>query len=295
MLTSHRISTAAALALAAAAFSLGSVMPAAAQTPCAQWEIHGRWTAIQGNHRVDFHVNQHGTKVYGIGAPYKLHSAFESWGAFGARTEYPVTGTVRGNAVEIRTAWGGVYLGTIDATGRIDGYTYDLRDSTSNANWFSNRRMTCAVEASPPAPAPAAAPPASPPSPAPIVQGSNTVFGSRNSGVGSVFRSGGAQIPAPVPTPAFIERPSGCKPGFVPRFARAADLVCVTTKSRDRVARENATARERVQPGVGAYGPNTCKSGYVWREAFAGDGVCVKPDIRALVQRENQLAAARRK
>jgi hypothetical protein len=292
MSTSYRTSTAAALALAATALSLGAMKPAAAQTPCAQWEVSGRWTAVQGNHRVYFDFTQHGSSVRGTGAVAFRYTRFAK---FLPGEPKPVTGTVRGNAIELDTGWGGVYVGKIDATGRIDGYTYDLRDSTSNANWFSNRRMTCAVEASPPAPAPAAAPPASPPSPAPIVQGSNTVFGSRNSGVGSVFRSGGAQIPAPVPTPAFSERPSGCKPGFVPRFARAADLVCVTTKSRDRVARENATARERVQPGVGAYGPNTCRSGYVWREAFAGDGVCVKPDIRALVQRENQLAAARRK
>lgn len=292
MSTSHRTTSAASLlALAGFAVSLASAGPASAQTPCAKWEVFGRWTAIQGHYRVVFHLNQQGANVYGIGAvvdePDK--SVFMT-GRFGSSTEGRVTGTVRGNAVELQTTWGGVYVGTIDATGRIDGFTYDRRDSTSNASWFSNRRMACTANAE----APSAAPAATPPRPAPVSQGSDVVPSSRNSGVGSVFRTGAAPTPAPVPTPAFSEGPSiYCKPGFVWRVARPSDLVCVTPKSRDRVAAENATARNRVQPGGGAYGPNTCRSGYVWREAFPGDLVCVSPTIRELVAKENGLAALR--
>jgi hypothetical protein len=81
-----------------------------------------------------------------------------------------------------------------------------------------------------------------------------------------------------------------CKHGFVWRAARPDDLVCVTSESRARVAEENRTAAERVQPSAA---PN-CRSGYVWREAFNGDLVCVTPLIRAFTREENQLGPSRR-
>jgi hypothetical protein len=85
---------------------------------------------------------------------------------------------------------------------------------------------------------------------------------------------------------------TGCKTGYVPRQARASDLVCVTPEVQARTAQENTEAANRVDP-AGAYGPNTCISGYVWREAFEGDLVCVAPDIRAQVREDNRLAASR--
>jgi hypothetical protein len=283
----RRRTAASLLAAGGIALLVAATGPAAAQAPCAQWEVHGRWVAIQGTYSVSFHLEQRGTTVHGIGAystPGSL-GRFDGWSA-----AMPVTGTARGNAVELQTAWGGVYVGTVDGTGRIDGFTYDRRDSTSSARWFSDRRMKCAVQAGSPAPAPAA----TSPRPAPIQQVSDTVAPARKYGAASAFRNGWAQIPASVPTPAFAPgRPGACKPGFVPRLARAADLVCVTPRSRDRIARENATARERVQPGDGAYGPNTCRAKYVWREAFPGDGVCVRPGVRELVREENRLAPTR--
>jgi hypothetical protein len=103
---------------------------------------------------------------------------------------------------------------------------------------------------------------------------------------------GGQAGPPPAAAPA--PHPATCKPGYVWRVARPDDLVCVTPASRSRVAAENRTAAERVQPGGGAYGPNTCRVGFVWREAFNGDGVCVTPDIRSLVREENRLAPSRR-
>ena len=84
-----------------------------------------------------------------------------------------------------------------------------------------------------------------------------------------------------------------CKPGYVPRLTRNADLVCVTSDSRAQVFAENRTAASRVQPGGGAYGPNTCMMGYVWRDAYNGDGVCVTPARRDQVHLENRLAPTR--
>jgi hypothetical protein len=116
---------------------------------------------------------------------------------------------------------------------------------------------------------------------------------------------GGAITPAPdrgVIDAAEERRPArpaagsadACKRGYVWRKAGPGDRVCVAKESAARVAQENSTRKKRVQPGVGAYGPNTCRSGFVWREAFPGDGVCVTPRIRALVAQENRVGPSLR-
>ena len=77
-----------------------------------------------------------------------------------------------------------------------------------------------------------------------------------------------------------------CKSGFVWREARSSDLVCVTPASRAKVAEENRSAAQGVQPGAAP----TCRSGLVWREAFSGDVVCVPPGRRDEVRKENRVA-----
>jgi hypothetical protein len=272
----------AAGALTAVTIALGFPGAASAQTPCAQWDLTELWTAVQGRHRVIFELRQQGTRVRG-GASYFVPRRALEFGPSAPIGGGSVSGSVRGNVVELRTSWGGVYIGNIDATGRIDGYTYDVRDSTSNASWFSARRMKCLVEAgsAPPRPSP---PPRLPSPPEPLGQGSDVVPSSRGSAGASVFRSGSVSTPGAASV--------YCKPGFVWRVARPSDLVCVAPSSRERAAGENATAGERVVPG-GAYGPNTCRPGHVWREAFLGDSVCVTPGVRDLVREENRLAATR--
>jgi hypothetical protein len=81
------------------------------------------------------------------------------------------------------------------------------------------------------------------------------------------------------PDPRLPYGPNTCANGLVWRAARPGDAVCVPSSDRDRTAKENATAAERVDP-KGAYGPQSCKSGFVWRQAFDGDAVCVTPDTR---------------
>jgi len=91
-----------------------------------------------------------------------------------------------------------------------------------------------------------------------------------------------------VATPAFIPKPKpgDCKEGFVRRLAGPRDQVCVSERSRDQVARENAQAASHVQPN-GAYGSKTCVQGFVWRNAYDGDAVCVIPVRRDEVNQEN--------
>lgn len=105
----------------------------------------------------------------------------------------------------------------------------------------------------------------------------------------------GTRVTPERPQPQPQAQPTGggsCISGFVPRLARADDLVCVTPGSQARVRMENAMAAERVDPN-GAWGPASCVSGFVWREAFDGDTVCVAPPIRDRVREENAIAASR--
>lgn len=273
-----------------------------AQTPCLQWGVGDGWYAIQANgYQVLFALQRTGNRLKGTGRVNNPPNLTTFGGTFGdTGTPRPVTGTLNGDSIEIDASWGGVYLGKIDITGRIDGTSYDQNNSNSSTTWYSDRRVPCLIRAGDPplSPAPTPAVKASPPP----VNAGNAVAGTVRPGTaaastlasrpGTVAAMRGA-VPQPNSQVALQAPRTACKSGFVWRVARASDLVCVTPQSRDRVAQENRSAATRVQPGGGAYGPNTCRSGFVWREAFAGDVVCVTPQVRDLVRQENQLASSR--
>jgi hypothetical protein len=355
--------------------SLALVAPslAAAQTACAQWDLSQPWIAVQGHYRVEFFLHQEGTKLSGI-AWYRdparplVPGLFEhqlttkAFGLDGRWRNGQVTGLIRGNSVQLNTSWGGVYVGDIDGTGRIDGTTYDKRDSTASATWFSNRRMDCRAgitvptpwqSGATPLPRPESLPPrkvpdrttevlTAPPgwTPGPLRTAPKGIKGQepRPNNVGAVTAIKAVTTPGTVPAylpaeplqnpskgikgaeprasnlggvaaikavttapqaapPAILPAASStdiCRQGYVWRGAGPNDRVCVTRQSAARVAEENRTRAERVQPGGGAYGPSTCLASLVWREAFAGDGVCVKPEIRALVAEENRVGPSLR-
>jgi hypothetical protein len=314
------ITFAASLALAA---PLVAPTPAAAQTACAHWDVTQRWVAVQGNTHVHFDLRQERTTVAGTAGYIQYATSFVSQlFAAAGRTQYVAahagnaTGTINGNSIELATSWGGVYVGRIDPTGRIDGVTYDKRDSTSSATWYSDRRMNCRSTTAVPSwqssahlPRPEYMPPrqlsdrttdllVAPTgwTPGPTEDAPKGIKGQQGpaSAIGAV-RVIRAVTPAAPPSLAAVPVPSAaCRSGYVWRVARPSDLVCVELESRTRVAEENRTAAARVQPDGGAYGPNTCRVGYVWREAFAGDLVCVTPEVRALVAEENRLGPGRR-
>ncbi|WP_374586271.1 hypothetical protein [Ideonella dechloratans] len=87
--------------------------------------------------------------------------------------------------------------------------------------------------------------------------------------------------------------PDTCQNGYVFRDAFPGDHVCVTPGTRLQVARDNAAAAARVQPGGGAWGPDSCRQGWVWREAGPRDRVCVLPAERDRAARDNHLAYSR--
>jgi hypothetical protein len=109
--------------------------------------------------------------------------------------------------------------------------------------------------------------------------------------VGLMDTSALAQSPKaqPVQAPSSDSvRADLCRQGYVWRRATADDHVCVTPKTRDAVADDNATADERRRPGGG----DACLEGYVWRFAYSTDHVCVTQQIRDETLRDNRLAAS---
>ena len=116
---------------------------ASAQLACKTWNLDQPWSAVQSNKmQAAFALTQRGTQLSGTGA-YATPTRTSFPAKFGAAFEGRVIGTVRGDRIDLQADWGGVYTGTIDATGRIDGSTFDRRDSTSSATWHSDRRLVC--------------------------------------------------------------------------------------------------------------------------------------------------------
>lgn len=243
---------------------------AAAQAPCTQWDVSGKWRAKQGSFVIDFELQQTGTNLQGVGEIY-----VDSWHEDGG----PVDGSLKGDSFELTGYWTGgsvgVYRGTIGATGRIEGWTHDKRDPGSSAAWYSDSRMNCLTRE---AAAPAAPPPAK----------KVKVLGKKKIGpkAPDVLKAGDGISSVFDPSP-------NCKSGYVWRVARPTDLVCVTPAARQRIAQENHAAASLVDRR-GDYGKNSCIIGYVWRDAFEGDGVCVTPKARDLAAQENQLGPSRR-
>jgi hypothetical protein len=86
--------------------------------------------------------------------------------------------------------------------------------------------------------------------------------------------------------------PETCRQGYVWRVSRPSDLVCVTPKTRDQVAADNAAKNSRWTNG--AFGPHTCVVPYVWREAYSGDDVCVTANERSQAASDNGASAGRK-
>jgi hypothetical protein len=245
-----------AIALAA---SLAAACPALAASSCQQWDIAGSWFFMQNGQRYGyFEIEQNGDLLVGTARHYRS-SEENDLGT--------LDGIVRGSSIEITVYWSphsiGVYGGEINATGRIEGVTYDKLSPGNRTNWYSADRMKCATAA------------ATPPAPA---KKKIKVLGKKKIDPNAAKAS---------------KELSVCAEGFVTRAARPADLVCVPPEARARTAGENGMAASLYDPH-GAYGPESCVAGYVWREAFEGDTVCVTPQTRSLVRQENRLAASRR-
>ena len=108
-----------------------------------------------------------------------------------------------------------------------------------------------------------------------------------------IVAAGIAALAFPTAAGAADNGPNTCLNGYVWREAYAGDTVCVTPKTRERAAQDNAAAASRRDPNAGS-GALGCQDGYVWRTARASDLVCVTPNIRDQVRADNAAAASRR-
>jgi hypothetical protein len=126
-----------ALACAAA---LAAPLASAEPAPCTQWNVSQGWYARQGN-GIDamFLLQQRGTLLKGTGT-YKSRPVSS---VIVAVESGPVTGTVRGDAIELQTSWGGVYKGRIAADGRIAGTTFPKDNPNAAVPWSGDRPVTC--------------------------------------------------------------------------------------------------------------------------------------------------------
>ena len=145
-----RLNTLAGTLALAGALAAPSIV--SAQTECLQYDFSRPWVALQTNgYRVEFRLNQQRPRVFGT-ASFGTPRQGGIMGAFGEHVSGRVTGTIVGDAVELHTQWGGVYIGSVDHRGRLVGTTVDKAHPTarSRANWISDRQMNCLVSKVPP-------------------------------------------------------------------------------------------------------------------------------------------------
>jgi hypothetical protein len=86
---------------------------------------------------------QTGKEVQGT-ASYSTKGGTGIGATFGIRQSGPVTGTVNGNSIQLRTSWGADYTGGVGSDAFFGGGTRDPKGSEV-ASWRSDRAATCLV------------------------------------------------------------------------------------------------------------------------------------------------------
>ena len=133
--------------LFAATFAL-SAAPAKAQ--CAQWQVGHGWRFKQGPTVVHMSLRQNGMAVRGKANFVLVESS--AAGFFGRMHSSDtitgdVDGSVNGNQFGAVIHWNnnttGVYEGTIDPDGWIEGKGWERRSPRTKVNWHSETRMVC--------------------------------------------------------------------------------------------------------------------------------------------------------
>jgi len=142
----------------------------AAEAACAQWDASGDMILHQANgYRPSFILQRSGSELHGS-ATYTITTPKCVERANCAQILGDVAGSIAGNSLEITAYWKngsvGVYRGTVDAHGGLEGTTYDRSHPESSSHWYSERTLRCVTSTE--VPPPTSAPPAAkPPSPAP--------------------------------------------------------------------------------------------------------------------------------
>lgn len=233
----------------------GSSLAVAQPATCAQWDVSQPLTLQQGAYRVEFNI---GTQrpVFAATASYfqpdeYVHNQWIRVPAFGYNINglhtAAVSGSIRGDSIEMHTQWGAVYAGKIDANGRIEGMTSFKGAPNASARWHSRGNLKCSIIASPaPGPMPGTAAAA-------MCKSGYVWREARPSDLVCVTPASRSRVAEENRTAAsrVVDRERGgargqCIPGFVWREAYVGDVVCVTPAVRTLVRDENLLASTRV-------------------------------------------------
>jgi hypothetical protein len=118
--------------------SLLALSPSQANAGCQQWDVTGKWHALQSNRStVEFDLKQSGTQFTGTATGDNVHYI-------------SITGMIKGNRFKVSIKWrqgsDAVYTGTIDSNGKMTGRTSEYF-SGAHATWSSDVAMKCADSA----------------------------------------------------------------------------------------------------------------------------------------------------
>jgi hypothetical protein len=124
----------AALAVTAAAVATGAGPTSAdAAVKCSKWQLPSS-TVVYQNNGYRFLLYHAGNGEYKVQNQSAAEVTIDS---------------VTAKKVRFIITWpngtAGVYRGTIDADGFVDGYSYDRRNTSSQADWYMSRLARCAV------------------------------------------------------------------------------------------------------------------------------------------------------
>ncbi|MDB6163899.1 MAG: hypothetical protein JWL98_1331 [Xanthomonadaceae bacterium] len=127
--------------------------PLVAHAACDRWDVSGQWRAVQANDTSpQFTLQQTTTGLQGTASYTYVHKSqcvLVACGDDYYTVNGSVDGTVDGDAFKVNAYWDngtiGVYTGTINPQGRIEGVTYDRQHPDTKASWYSDRTLTCAA------------------------------------------------------------------------------------------------------------------------------------------------------
>ncbi len=129
-----------------------------ANAACSQWDISGKWVIEQtnGDFATTLRFQQDGNNLRGSG-----HTGMVTLSGL-VTADGTLDGSIEGNDFEFTVYWSrdviGVYKGSINPRGRLDGSTYDRMNPKSTAQWHSSETGGKCADASAFGPAPAPKP-----------------------------------------------------------------------------------------------------------------------------------------
>lgn len=144
------------------------ILPFLVQAECSKWDFNGAIQLVQSNGTTT-HLSlvQTGNKINGNASFDSLHvdqCFFMDCGSVRYTYVGSVDGLVNGNAVELTIYWDrddhsiGVYTGTINALGRVEGTSYDRSHPATTASWYSYTKLGCLPSVPLPPPTPPSRP-----------------------------------------------------------------------------------------------------------------------------------------